>query len=90
MIEHSEGNTEIKCEENSILGAIYERYIDLVDLNGQHTYALLYKGNSLTRAGLSQRKNQNENNCPVINQNDIQISISTSPRKSGNKQKCIY
>lgn len=86
MNENIGANTEITCEENSILGAIYERYIDLADLNGQHTYSLQYKGSLLTRTGLSQRKIQNDNNCSVVSQNDIHISISTSPRKSGNKE----
>ncbi|RNA31817.1 tubulin-specific chaperone cofactor E [Brachionus plicatilis] len=82
MDQSAEIFTEMKIEENSLLEAIYERYIDLIDLNGQHSYSLHYKGGSLTRTGLSQRQPQDENNPPPVNQDDIQISISTSPRKS--------
>lgn len=83
MDEEGQVLSELKIKENSLLEAIYERYIDLTDLNGQHTYSLHYKGGSLTRTGLSQRQAQNENSPPPVSQNDIQISITTSPRKSG-------
>lgn len=84
MDETAEILTDLNIRENTLLDAIYERYIDLVDLNGQHTYCLHYNGGSLTRTGLSARQSQNELKSDVLTENEVQISISSSPRKPGN------
>ncbi|CAF0708942.1 unnamed protein product [Brachionus calyciflorus] len=73
--------TELTIKETSLLNAIYERYMDLVDLNGQHTYSLHYNGGSLTRTGIATRRSQNDFKNEILNETDVQISISTSPRK---------
>lgn len=83
MEETAEILMDLNVKENSLLDAIYERYIDLVDLNGQHTYSMHYKGGSLTRFGLSNRQSENELKNDILTENDVKISINSSPRKPG-------
>lgn len=76
----------------SLLDAIYERYSDLIDLNGLNTYSLMYKGGNLTRSGFSPRKSQSllSDQTEPVSESEIQILTSDSPKSSPRKPGKLY